>query len=184
MAFTETRLDKILGTGSGTGTRPAAGNAGARWIDTTGPTETFDNGTAWVAVGGGSGGALTSQSSALSADVTIAAANTYYDGPTISLVAGTWLLVAAVNVVYSGAAENFTAKLWDGTTVYAAGQTQTPQAAAMGLISLAAVVSPGATTTYKVSVATQSATTALIKATAALNAAGNHNSYIYAVKIA
>ena len=42
----------------------------------------------------------------------------------------------------------------------------------------------GEATTYKVSVATQSATTALIKAAATLNAAGNKNSYIYAVKIA
>lgn len=56
MALTETRLDKIIGVGAGTAGRPAFGQTGARWIDTTGPSETFDNGTAWVAIGGGAGG--------------------------------------------------------------------------------------------------------------------------------
>lgn len=58
MALTETRLDKIIGIGSGTGSRPAFGQSGARWIDTTGPTETYDSGTAWVALGGAGGGSL------------------------------------------------------------------------------------------------------------------------------
>jgi hypothetical protein len=59
MALTETRLDKILGVGSGTGSRPAAGQTGARWVDTstTPATETVDNGSSYVALGGGGSGA-------------------------------------------------------------------------------------------------------------------------------
>ena len=47
MALTEQRLGKILGVGSGTGSRPAAGQNGARWVDTTGPTEYYDDGSNW-----------------------------------------------------------------------------------------------------------------------------------------
>ena len=51
----ETRFQYLFGIGAGTGSRPAAGNAGARWVDTTGPTEYYDTGSTWTALGGGGG---------------------------------------------------------------------------------------------------------------------------------
>lgn len=56
--MSETRFQKLFGIGSGTGGRPAAGNAGARWVDTSSSyQESVDDGSGWhnMASGGGSG---------------------------------------------------------------------------------------------------------------------------------
>jgi len=183
MAFTETRLDKILGTGSGTGTRPAAGNAGARWIDTTGPTETFDNGTAWVAVGGGVAGTLTSASTILAASVTMTNANTYYDGPSVVLAAGTWLVLAGVSIGVTGTGGGYTAKLWDGTTVATSAYFGNVAGLAYFYLTLSTIVVLSVSATYKVSAASAGAGNT-IQIAAATNTAGNNVSWINAVKIA
>lgn len=65
--------------------------------------------------------ALTSADAVLGGDVTMVNANTFYDGPSASLAAGTWLLVWKVNIeVIVATAQSYwwTGKLWDGTTVY------------------------------------------------------------------
>lgn len=65
--------------------------------------------------------AISSVDATLSGDVTIVNANTFYDGPSASLVAGTWLIVWKVLfqvLVTTAQTEFFTAKLWDGTTIY------------------------------------------------------------------
>jgi hypothetical protein len=125
---------------------------------------------------------LSTASAQLGADVTLGSANTYYDGPSVSLAAGTWLLVAALMVQNTSSASDFTGKLWDGTTVASSGQVSCASSYA-GQLPLCALVTPGSTTTYKVSVAC-SATGGKIKAAATNNPAGNTASTLVALKVA
>ena len=181
MAFTETRLDKILGTGSGTASRPAFGNAGARWIDTTGPTETYDTGAAWVALGGAAG-SLTASSNKLASDVVMSVANTPYDGPSLSLAAGSYLLIGTLTLLSSGTLD-FTIKLWDGTTTIATTEGANPFATYTVSLSVSGIVVLGSTTTIKIT-ALSPGTTGTIKAAAVNNAAGNTASTLTALKYA
>jgi hypothetical protein len=127
--------------------------------------------------------AFASVTGTLGADVTIVSANTFYDGPSVSCVAGTWLLIAQISML-SGLGAQFTAKLWDGSTVtssseFDAGSTlQSP-------IPIVGIVTPGGTTTYKVSVASQrGASDGAIKAAAATNGAGNNATKLVGLRIA
>lgn len=123
----------------------------------------------------------------LSADVAMANANQYYDGPAVTLSAGTWLLVG--RVLYDGAGNSTlgTAKLWDGTTVAAsAEQGIAGVASALRYIELslqATVVIASGTPTWKISVAGNGSTTAILAA-APTNSAGNNASGLYAIKLA
>lgn len=122
----------------------------------------------WGAAAGG-GGSLTTASGIQSADVTMTTAGTYYDGPSVSCTAGTWFLVGQCFVLAGTTAGRvFTAKLWDGTTATSitsfatqgtAQNSQTP-------FHLAGIVTPGSTTTYKLS-ATSSVNSDTLKGTAA-----------------
>lgn len=123
----------------------------------------------------------------LSADVAMASANTYYDGPAVTLSAGTWLLTGTVTHDGLANATLVTAKLWDGTTVAASCETLVYGGAAgrdMAALPLSAVVVIAAgTPTWKISVAANAVTTN-IKAAAPENGAGNNASTLVAVKIA
>lgn len=127
--------------------------------------------------------AITSQSSALTSDVTMTTANTFYDGPSMSCAAGTWLLIASVLVSGVAASDTVTAKLWNGTTVAASTQRDVATNGIIGVSPLVAVVSPGSTTTYKVSVACNGSS-GTIKAAATVNGAGNNASTLVGIKIA
>lgn len=98
--------------------------------------------------------ALTTSSAYLSADVAITVASTFYDGPSLTLAAGTWLLAGTVELVAGAAGtRTFTGKLWDGTTTISKGKQSTTGTASALIVSLAfsAIVSPGGSTTYKIS---------------------------------
>lgn len=124
----------------------------------------------------------TSSLTLLGATVTMTLANTYYDGASVSLAAGTWLLVAVCTINDpTSTGGNTTAKLWDGTTVLVSTAAQAT-AGGVQCMTLAAVVSPVGTTTYKVSAAsTQTGHT--IVAAAPNNGAGNNANSITAVKL-
>ncbi len=127
---------------------------------------------------------LTTASAQLGADVTMTNANQYYDGPSVSLAAGTWWVIAAVTVETTSGATGFTAKLWDGTTVVASSETVSGASGNQPCeIVCAGFVSPGSTTTYKISTAA-TGTGGKIAAAARHNGAGNNASSIYAVRIA
>lgn len=126
---------------------------------------------------------LTTAEANLAADVSMATANTYYDGPSISLEAGTWFIVGVVTVNRAAGGAIFTAKLWDGTTVEASTEGQTGGANKLMPMPLAGIVAPTGTTTYKISVASDTATT-VMKAAALTNAAGSNASHIRAIKVA
>ena len=61
-------------------------------------------------------GALSFVEAALGADVAMTDADTWYDGPSVALSAGTWLLVGHVLYDGNGNANRVVGKLWDGTT--------------------------------------------------------------------
>jgi hypothetical protein len=127
---------------------------------------------------------LTSSTALLGANVALTNANTYYDGPSLSLAAGTWLIMAHVTIG-SGTGDMQTAKLWNGTTVIASGQTGSSGtgAAPSVTIPLQGVVTLAGTETWKVSAAS-STTGNSILAACPTNGAGNNATGILAVKIA
>ena len=126
----------------------------------------------------GAGFPGTTASNLLAADVTLTNANTYYDGPSVSLGAGTWLVLGAISGDDGVTASIFTAKLWDGSTVWASGQANGYDVN----IAVGATVALGGTTTVKISVATTS-TSGKIKAATVVNGAGNNASWLTAVQI-
>lgn len=118
---------------------------------------------------------------ALGGNVTMTNANQYYDGPSVGLTAGTWLLVGTVTLT---GPDNTTAKLWDGTTVEASAETVIDGAISQeGSLSLSGIVVLGSTTTMKISVAGDRAGGTILAA-APDNGAGNNASHLRAVKIA
>jgi hypothetical protein len=127
------------------------------------------------------GGSLTSSSNYLSAGVTMVSANTDYDGPSLSLAAGTWLLIGVVYMTTgTTAALAWRVKLWDGTTVVSSARHEsegTAQPAATS-IPVSGIVSPASTTTYKITAQSN-------KAGDAISLGPDTNgSYLLAVKIA
>lgn len=138
---------------------------------------------AQLPVGGST--ALTTASAQLSADVAITTAGTYYDGPSVSLAAGTWLVIATLTFNSTTGSSANMAKLWDGTTVAASSGTQRMISSAFnGEITLTAIVSPGSTTTFKASATSDVGGAGSIKAALSLYGVGNNASGILAVKIA
>lgn len=129
-----------------------------------------------------SGVGFTTSTIYLSADVSMASANTFYDGPALSLAAGTWLLLGQVCINSALASGAITAKLWDGTTVTSSAIDDYNVNGDM-TIPLSGIVTPSTTTTYKISAAANAVSSTAIKAAARLNAAGNTASYLLALKI-
>lgn len=124
MTFTETRIDKILGVGSGTGSRPAAGNPGARWIDTAGPSETYDNGSSWVSLGGGGGGAVTKLderiiSGSVAASINFTGISGSYRNLVITLTGKTDAAVSTTSVRWQ--ANGDTTSIYDLSEIYISG---------------------------------------------------------------
>jgi hypothetical protein len=129
---------------------------------------------------------LTNAEGALGSDVQLAANNTWYDGPTVSLAAGTWLVVCHLTQVRtSNTAETIYARISDGTNHHAS--TQFYHAATTswsGTASMTAIITLGGTTTIKGQMASSAgATSTLMKAALVANGAGNNASQITAIKI-
>ncbi len=106
--------------------------------------------------------ALSTVDAVLGGDVTIVSANTFVDGPSASFVAGVWLIVwklQVVPIVNTTTQYFWTAKLWDGTTVYDesemsfGGFTAANQNGWPTQLKGQALVTLGSTTTLKVSAA-------------------------------
>ena len=171
------------GSGS-TGVPSVPSGQTARYLNTTNNHEYAWDGSAWQDVtgsGGSGGGALTTATASLSADVAIGTPNTYVDGVSISLGVGTWLVMATASLSGAGI-QIITAKLWDGTTVYASSSEAIAGAGYAASIAISAVIVVAATTTYKMSVANNQSTGTLTAAAPA-NGAGNNATRINAVKV-
>jgi hypothetical protein len=110
---------------------------------------------------------LTIQENRMAADVTMGTANTFYDGPSLSLVAGSWILVGRIIVTTGAANDTVVSKLWDGTTIVDATQNTRD---VNNMVSFG-YVTPVSTTTYKISAACNTVN-AVIKAQPPYTTAG------------
>lgn len=128
-------------------------------------------------------------SNSLAADVAMTIPNTDYDGPTVSLTEGRWLVVGTVTVASdTAAAHSVTAKLWDGTLTYASSEERTEIVAAakvccsMSLSAIVNVIAASAPLAVKIT-CLGTGTAAAIKAAAINNGAGNNASMLNAIRI-
>ncbi len=96
------------------------------------------------------GGALTTVTAALTADVALTAAQTWYDGPTLALGAGTWFVSGMVSGSIQSGANNFKARIWDGTTAYASSDVTQQGTWAVNL-SMSTLITLAAATTLRLS---------------------------------
>jgi hypothetical protein len=143
------------------------------------------NGTRWAnaaPTGGGGGGTLTTASAVLASDVNIASGSGWVNALSITLAAGTWFVVACAQLVLNGTQANTGIRLWDGTTVYAGAEDTDRTATDMYQLTLAAILTPSASTTYTLQ--GNSGTGGGVKAQGSLTGTGNHTTYIYALKVA
>lgn len=138
----------------------------------------------WQTPAGGS--SLSYQQTFLGSDTTMTSANTFYDGPTVTLSAGTWFLQGNIlGLDSTGAGGTFEVKLWNGTTVLANTKlsgTATPQWLGPFPLSGVVVIASG-TPTWKMSAAS-TGTGHLIKAAGDGNISGNIASVLTAIQIA
>jgi hypothetical protein len=133
--------------------------------------------------GAGPSTSLTTASAAASGNTTINATNTYFDGVTLSLTAGTWFIVGQITVDIASITD-FWAKLWDGSTAYASGGGSTRAATSDNLtITLAAIVTLVGSATMRMAAAANNQP-ATILAALSTNGAGNNATSIRAIKVA
>ncbi len=149
-----TKGDVILGDTGGTPTRLGAGTSA--FVLTSNGAAAFPS---WQAAAGGS---LTTAYAAASAVVTLATPNTLTDstGAAISCVAGTWLLTATIVIRCGGTAGYAYAEIRDGSNGHVAGGRGGIDNAnfSYSTIPIICQVTPGSTTTYKLSGQTGNAT--------------------------
>lgn len=88
--------------------------------------------------------------SSLGADVALNNVANYFDGPSIVMGAGTWLVTGQISVTDTAVASIF-AKLWDGTNIIASGTSSIPAANRTALLSLSGVITCTNGTIVKIS---------------------------------
>lgn len=142
------------------------------------------DGTGAYTVPAGSGGTLTSVNATLTAgDVTLTQ-NTYTDILSVSLVAGTWLVIASTTTFSVSAAQDVSVRISDGSTHYANGAVSLNNSSYEAQVTVAAIIVLGSTTTMKMQgTGTGGSGSKALRATAS-NTAGNIATQINAVKIA
>jgi len=171
-----TTADYLVGTAQGglsaeivVGTTPG-GELGNTWASPT--VDATHSGSAHP----------TATINSISGNTTMTTANTYYDGPSLSLN-GKYFLSGTVTVKDNSGSggQEVTAKLWNGTTVIASAQI-TMTANYHVCIALSGYVETSGAETWKISAAADTNTN-LILAAATTNGAGNNASTLTAVKI-
>ncbi len=127
---------------------------------------------------------LTNSVNKLASDVALTSANTFYDGPNVSLAPGKWLIIAHLTFGRSVAAAcALTGRISDGSTHYASGEITAPNLAHYQTLTLTTIITLVSTTTIKAQGACTS-TDASLLAAANDNPSGNNSSQICAVRIA
>ena len=143
-----------------------------------------DNGGGEVAlVTGGGSGTLTSYQDQLGSDVTVAS-STWSDLLSRSLAAGTWLITASACGSDTTYASHFIARLSDGSTHYASGQSTSAAGAYAVQVALTAIITLGSTTTIKLQGTSPSVgSTSKFKAATPNDSSGNNATTMTCVKI-
>jgi hypothetical protein len=117
----------------------------------------------------------------------MAVSGTWYDGPSVSLPAGTWLVQAHITFLRTATTiTNYFGRISDGSTHYASSQAyQASVANHSDSMSLTAIVTIGATTTIKVQgTSSAGAAAVLMKAATTAYGSGNNATQITAIKLA
>ena len=144
------------------------------------------NGSAWSPAAPLSGMPSLSWASAfLAADVAMTNANTWYNGPSVSLAAGTWLVMASATVGRTGTtAGHYNVRISDSVTHYASVQQYHASVANnWAALSCNAIITLASTTTIYLQ-ANGSIAADVLKAATPQNASGNNATGIVAVRVA
>jgi len=145
--------------GSGTVTGPASA--------TNGDIAVFSGTTGKVIADPGIPGQLTNS---IAGDVALNNASNYFDGPVVFQgTTGTWCAIGQVTVVDSSTGATMDVELWDGTTIFASGQSITAAGNATLVISMSGCLTSPAGN-IRISVKDVSSTSGTMKANASGNA--------------
>jgi len=148
-------------------------------------TSATDYALGWISPS--TSGTITSLSASLSANVSLTTTATWYDGPSLSLAAGTWLVIGRITHNRSATtAETIYARLGDGTNHYASTQFYHASVTGTGVVlPLNAVITLSATTTIKLqSTSSAGASTSVMLAALTANGSGNNATNIIAIRLA
>ena len=133
------------------------------------------------------GGSIDNAFAALAADVSLPVTNTFYDGPSVSLAAGTWLIVAHAHYQKSttGVA-TVTVRLTDGSNHFASQAAFHPSSSSMSLgLALTSIVVLAAPAVIALQMAVSVGNSlCLMKAAAAANPSGDNATQIAAIRLA
>jgi hypothetical protein len=154
----------------------------------TGPKgDKGDTGNTGLTGPAGPAGSFVSLTASLGADVQLPSSNTFVDGPSLVLPAGTWLVTGTATFQRNATtAVHWVARLSDGTTHHASSQMyQGSVSGHTASIGLSAIIVLAAQTTIKLQGAISvGSTTSLMKAATPAAGSGNNATRINAVKIA
>jgi hypothetical protein len=144
------------------------------------------DGSAWAATTP-TAAAITNATAALASDVVLSVSNQWYDGPSISLSAGTWLVMAHAthNKEATTAATRFL-RITNKTTHYASTSEYHPSVNPNSAnLFVAATIVLASTTTIYIQAATSVGSSAeRLKAATVTNGSGNNATQINAIKLA
>lgn len=133
------------------------------------------------------GGSITHASDALTTDVALTGTNVFYDGPSVTLAAGTWLLTGHANYHKSATVgSHVTVRLSDGTNHFASQSQFHTSISNIALgFAVSAIITLSSSTVLWLQMATSSGNAAaLMKAAAANSPSGNNATMICAIRLA
>jgi hypothetical protein len=129
------------------------------------------------------GGTLTTVEAVLGADVALNNTANFFDGPSVALTTGVWLLVGKVSIQDNAGVAGVGAKLWDGTTVEDTAGHLLGGATYYTTLALAGIVTVTAPATWKISCRDATSTSGLLLAAVPVLSMGNTASHLTATRI-